>query len=245
MNKPTYEFPKVLVCAPQHDSKDYAFERWFNRVQDLTYSNFEVFLADNSKTEEYANKLRSVGITVQWIPQHENGLIYTMADAHNACRQYAIDNDFDYMLHLETDIIPPMDVIERLMKHRKGVCAGVYDIFYGSQRRLMIQIAEGFDRTIGAFRSPDFVTDTETLFFDGQLKKVFHAGLGCVLIKRKVFEEIEFRAEPGNDYHPDTWFANDCFKRKIPIFADPNIICEHHNQTWLSKIDELQPTVNA
>jgi len=237
-------FPKVLIAAPQHDSKNYAFEKWFKRVQELTYPNYEVYLADNSKTKENVVNLKFRGIHAEHIAQHEDGLIFTMADAHNACRKYAIDNGFDYMLHLETDIIPPMDVIEKLLIHRKKVVGGLYDIFYGTKRKLMVQVSEPFDRNIRGYRVMDFIEDLEPTFIDGTVKQVYHAGLGCMLISREVLDRIEFRGEKGQNFHPDTCFANDCFQLKIPIFVDTTLFCEHDNQTWLHNIDAIQEHIS-
>lgn len=238
-------FPKVLVCAPQHQSKMYCFDEWSSRVKSLTYPNYEVMLFDNSPDQSNVQYMRSQGIGAEWVPPHKDGLYFTMADSHNAGRLYALENGFDFILHLETDIIPPLDVIERLLLHRKKVCAGTYDIFYGSKRKAMIQTGEPFDRTIHHFRNVEFLEEMEPLFFDGSCKQVFHAGLGCVLIRKDVLAAIEFRAVKGTDYHPDTYFADDCFQRKIPIFVDTTIQCDHRNQTWLLNIDSVVENVNA
>lgn len=242
----TEKLPKVLVCAPQHESKAYSFAKWWEMASNLTYPNYQVVLFDNSpSTSEFPLEMQKLGVHVVAVDQNKDGLYFTMADSHNACSQYAIENGFDYILHLETDVIPPLDVIERLMKNRKKVCAGVYDIFYGTKRKAMIQTGEPFDRTIHHFRNVEFIEDEELQFFDGTCKQVYHAGLGCILIRRDVLEAIPFRAEKGVDYHPDTFFANDCFQRKIPIYVDTTVQCDHHNQTWLTKIADIHENLQA
>lgn len=227
--------PKILICAPQHESKNYCFDVWFNNVKNLTYpkDRVEVFLADNSKTLDNYNKLTSIGITAIHVKESSRGLLQTLTDSHEACRLYAIKNEFDFMFHLETDIIPPLDVIERLLNNNKKVCSGTYDLFYGTQRRPMIQIDEPYDRNIREYRNPDFIVEEEPLFFDGKVKQVYHAGLGCVLIHKSVFKEVEFRVDERYDMHTDTWFANDCYLLNINIYADTSIQCEHLNSTWL------------
>jgi hypothetical protein len=97
----------------------------------------------------------------------------------------------------------------------------------------MIQLDEDYDRNVREYRNPEFVTVEEPLFFDGKVKQVYHAGLGCVLIHKSVFERVEFRVDERYDFHTDTWFANDCYLLNINIYADTNIQCEHHNGTWL------------
>jgi hypothetical protein len=67
---------------------------------------------------------------------------------------------------------------------------------------------------------------------DGTLKQVAHIGLGCVLIKTLVFNKIQFRFVAKEGFHPDTYFAEDCFRNKIPIYADTSCIARHENKAW-------------
>jgi hypothetical protein len=69
-------------------------------------------------------------------------------------------------------------------------------------------------------------------FVDGTVKQVFHLGLGCVLIRRDVLEKIKFRYVPGVEVFPDSYFAEDCYRNKINIWAHTGLICEHRNQDW-------------
>ena len=57
---------------------------------------------------------------------------------------YALENDFDYLLHLETDIFPPTDVIERLLDAKQKVVGAMYHIELGERSTLMIQQIEDF-----------------------------------------------------------------------------------------------------
>ena len=237
MEKKDNKLPKVLICAPQHESKNYCWETWINNVKNFTYpkDRLEIFIADNSPTKDNYTKLKFQGIKAIHTPVNPKGILFTINDSHEACRQYAIDNKFDYMLHLETDIIPPIDVIERLLNNNVKVCCGIYDLFYGTQRRPMIQLDEPYDRNIREYRNPEFITLEEPLFFDGKVKQVYHSGLGCALIHSSVFSLFPFRVVEDTDIHTDTWFANDCYLLNINIFADTNIQCQHLNSTWLGK----------
>ncbi len=233
------EFPKVLVAAPQHESKNYCWEEWRDRAKNLTYPNYDIMLADNSPTKENLEMIRADGIRCKYVRQNPQGLIATINDGHNSCREYALKNGYDYLLHLETDIIPPFDVIERLMNNKVKVCSGLYDIFYGTKRKLMLQTGEKYDRTVRSFRNVEFVDDGEMEVFNGKIQRVYHPGIGCALIVREVLEQIPFRITRGNHLHSDTWFANDCSSYNIPIYIDPTVQCKHLNFTWLSQIDEL------
>jgi hypothetical protein len=231
--------PRILITAPQHESKMYAWDRYIENIRNFTYpkDRIEVFIADNSNSNENTKKLLSYGIKAVHVKQNKKGLNYTINDSHEECRKYFLENDFDYMLHLETDVIPPIDVIERLLNNNKKICSGVYDIFQGSKRKPMIQIDDRFDKSVRAYRTPEFVNVDEPLVFNGGVNKVYHAGIGCILIHKSILETISFRVQEGSTIHSDTWFANDCFFINANIYIDTTVQCKHYNQTWLGVIN--------
>jgi len=232
-------FPKVLIACPQNEIKNYCWEKWSKRVKDFTYPNYDVFIADNSPTKDNIELIKSCGFIAHYTKPHKKGVIETINASHNACRKYAIDNKYDFMLHLESDVIPPFDIIEQLMQHNKQICCGVYDIFHGKQRKLMAQLNEEYDKSVRAYRTVNYAEEREPLFFNGGLQQVYHAGIGCALIKMDVFDEIKFRVEKGVDFHSDTWFATDCYLYNIPIYIDTNIQCSHLNSTWLTVAEDI------
>tara|TARA_R110002020_G_scaffold44348_2_gene127989 strand:+ start:3872 stop:4582 length:711 start_codon:yes stop_codon:yes gene_type:complete len=233
-----FVFPKVLLAAPQHDSKKYSWKEWLYTVKNLTYPNYEVFLAENSEDDSFAKEIEKEGITVKRV-KNDKGVMYRLADAHNACRTYALKNDFDYLFHLETDVIPPLDVIERLLNHGKLIVSGCYDIWHGKIRKAMVQLDDDFDRSIRAYRTVTFADEQEPLLFNGHLRRVYHAGIGCILISKKVLEKVTFRYIEQQGMSADTWFANDCYKYDIPIYLDTTIQCEHWNFNWLAHKTEI------
>jgi hypothetical protein len=234
------KFPKILIAAPQHDSKKYCWEQWKERVENLTYPNYDVYLAENSETPDFYNEIKeTTDFKCERVGQNFKGVLERTTRAHEACRLYALNNGYDYLLHLETDVFPPFDVIERLLWSGHKVISGVYDIFHGKTRKAMVQLSEPLDRSVGAYRTVPFVEHEEPLFFDGTVKQVYHAGIGCILINKSVLEKIPFRYSKDNIFHADTWFANDCFQRDISIFVDTKVMCKHINQTWLDAADEI------
>jgi len=237
--------PKVLIAAPQHDSKRYCWDIWKERVKNLTYPNYDVYLAENSETSDFYNEIKEEGFKASRVASKVKGVLERTTQAHEACRLYALNNKYDYLLHLETDVIPPLDVIERLLTSKKKVISAPYDIFHGKRRKAMIQVSEPYDRMIRAYRTVPFIEHEEPLFLDGTIKQVYHAGIGCTLIHKDILNRIPFRYEKGNIYHADTCFAVDCFQRDIPIFVDTSMYCKHINQTWLESAEELlSPILN-
>ena len=241
-------FPKVLVASPTANAKKYCFEDWLQNAMNFKYPNYKIMLFDNSIDDgefvEYMNnhfkenygehndKFLAVKSDIK---DKSTWLIERMCVSHNDCSQYAINNGFDYLFHLESDIFPPETIIEDLMCHRKKVCGGLYHIDEGAGRKLMIQ-----DRI---HRAPkDIVMDNisarrEVEFVDGSLKTAGHIGLGCILISKEVLKKVPFRFlhwsfTKGIGMHPDVYFAEDCYHKGIPIFVDTSIMCNHQNKSW-------------
>lgn len=235
-------FTKVLISAPTANVKDYCFDAWIENIMQFKYPNFEVKVFDNSLDEGKASLARNVRFLNAYGKQNtkfqsiysnitsEQSLIERMCISHNDCRDEFLNGDYTHMLHLETDVVPPHDIIERLMEHNKSVIGAVYYRNEGQWRQPMIQQR--------IYRAPKNViainvnANEEPFFLDGTVKGVASAGLGCVLIKREVLEKIKFRFVAGENLHPDCFFNEDCFRNKINTFVDTSIICRHDNKAW-------------
>lgn len=234
-------FSKVLICAPTASAKNYCFDEWIKNVMDFTYPNFEVALFDNTKdkgknSDYLNNRYKEIfGNNNKFKAYHSDtdnikSVIERMCVSHNMCRDMALNKGYEYILHLETDIFPERDIIETLMYHNKKVVGALYDRDEGKWRKTMLQwrvYSSNYN-----VESINFEAGQELSILSGGLKEFSHIGLGCVLIKTKVFEKIKFRFVQGKDSHPDTYFAEDCFRNQIPIYADTSKYCKHDNTAW-------------
>ena len=54
------EKPRVLVGCPTYDGKEYCLKEYIDGLKSLTYDNFEVCIADNSRKSEYFKKIREI-----------------------------------------------------------------------------------------------------------------------------------------------------------------------------------------
>jgi cellulose synthase/poly-beta-1,6-N-acetylglucosamine synthase-like glycosyltransferase len=240
------EFKKVLVSCPTAGVKNYCFQDWIENVMSFTYPNFDIRLYDNTDDNgvnaNYLNKF------VEYLYGNTNGkfkaenslvknnfksdsIIAKMCVSHNDCRTYALDNDYDFLLHLESDVFPPKDVIERLIFHQKNIVGGLYYIDEGRYRMAMVmERLELSPNNITTFQSAFY--GGEIRLFDGNIHQVAQIGLGCVLISKKAMQRLPFRFIPNRNFHPDTYFSEDCDMQNIPIHLDSSIVCRHENKTW-------------
>jgi len=230
---------KILVASPTADVKDYCFNEWLSNVNNFTYPNLEIMICDNSEKRDYYIQLKDTYKNQENInfhrvtpSQYNLSFKHILAKSHDRCRLFALENDFDYLLHLETDVFPPINVIERLLDARKKVVGAMYFIEEGENSKLMVQQIEdwGIDH-----RETYNLEENDILLVNGELKKVFSCGLGCVLIEKSILKNIVFRYEEGSPVHPDSFFYADLDSKNIPVYLDTSILCEHKN-TSLKRI---------
>jgi hypothetical protein len=239
------DFPKVLLASPTSASKDYCFDEWIDNIFSFTYPNFDIVIFDNTSdggkyaaelNERVSNKYGGRKPNFKCfnsllIHDAEIRSIYMkLSLSHNDCRDYCLKHNYDYMFHLESDIFPPTDVIERLLFHKKHFIGGLYHIYDGFSRTLLMY--NHLELAPNSITSKVCTLDDEIMLVNGGVIKIAQCGLGCVLLSNKLLKKIKFRYENFNECFPDTFFAEDCHKNNIPIYCDTSIVCRHENKFW-------------
>lgn len=234
-------FPKVLISSPTASAKNYCFDKFILNISKFTYPNFKVVLFDN--TLDKGENVKYLNNRFYELFGHNNwfqaiktncdssSVIERMSNSHNDLVDYAKENNYPLILHLETDVMPPYDVIERLFVQRKQVIGSVYYRDEGLWRKPMIQ--QRLEIAPRNIKTYNLEPNEDATFLDGTTKLVAHVGLGCVLMQTRIFINLKFRFIENIDMHPDSYFAEDCFRNNIPIYCDTSIICEHDNKNWL------------
>ena len=229
---------KVLICCPTAQVKEYCIDDWLLNVSNFTYNNKSIYLCDNSETLDFYTELKhKLKVKTEFdmcgldrVSPNNKSIKQAIALSHEKCRQYAIDNKFDYMLHLECDLFPPLNIIERLLDSNKRIVGATYFIELGSESKLMIQESEHFGN---AHRSSYNLDNADLSFIDGTTKQVFSCGLGCVLIHKSIFNKYPFRYEEGAVVHPDSFFYGDLKQYNEKVFVDTSIHVKHNNQSLI------------
>jgi len=225
------KLPKILICAPHTDKKNYCINDWLRQVNSLTYPKncYDIFISDNSRKDTNMRWLRKQGIMAEWVKPKGKSNIEYMAQSHEQCRQKAVSGKYDAMLHWETDLSAPPNIIERLLMSRRQVVSGLYPIELGKKSKLLLQFREKDFQSLLITANADH---TDMSFVDGKVKQVFACGLGMTLIKKSVFQVIPFRYEKQASVHPDTIFAHDLLNAGINQFVDTSILLKHDNREW-------------
>jgi len=110
--------PKILVTCPTHQVKEYCFQEWIDNVKNLTYPNYDILVVDNSPDDSYVkkwgNQVPMLHIDYDQDPQKMgNRICASMA----VVQQHFLKGNYTHWMNIETDNIPPKDVIETLLKY--------------------------------------------------------------------------------------------------------------------------------
>lgn len=211
---------KILLACPIHSRKRYIIKEYVKNIKVLEGID-DICLADNSDTEDFS----------VYIEQELNQSVMRNRNAGKHSRQrqcYSLNKirdvflagNWDYLFLLESDIIPNGDIVKHLLEHDKDIVSAVYML--GDKKKLPCLTINKFIANKGGWTNM-FVNES---FVDGELKKVENgAGIGCVLIKRKVMQKIKFR---WASQHADTYFWEDLRAYGFKGFVDTSQIVKHY-----------------
>ena len=231
---------KVLVAAPISQTKDYILNEYLENISSLDYPNYDIYLVDNSKDENFHKNIRAKGFDCDRI-QRRGNVQQWIADSQNKIRERALIGGYDWLMSIECDVIAPKNIISWLLHYDKPIVGTTYYVDYSSTSKDREQLP-GFcwqDMDNYLYRCIPLINPI-TAFnrTDGDIHQCFSPGLGCTLIHRYVLEEVEFRSEMNNDesalgfVFSDTTFFMDCWKKQIQTYIDTSMYVEHHYQSW-------------
>ncbi len=141
--------PKISVVVPMYNTKERYFRELVESLQNQTYSNFELCLADGSeKKASYIDEIISGDDMIKYKHLEENKLIAgnTNEGIKMATGQYVALLDHD-------DILPPFSLFEVVSAINENKDA---DFIYSDEDKLM----EYKDKRMGPHFKPDFAIDT-------------------------------------------------------------------------------------
>jgi len=228
-NQPKYYVPKILIAAPQHESKKYCFDDWYMNVRKINHPRFDILLVDNSDTDHFYKYMKNYNVYLHRIETKNKTTLQKMAESHDFIRKTAIENKYDYLLHLETDVFPDPDILINLLSHKKDLVGCLYSILAGASRELCLVEAH-YDTIINniyLYRNPLSIVE-----LGKGIRQTFNCGIGCTLFSRKVLPSFQFRYVEGIENHPDSWMAYDLMTKNIPYFVDTNTFVEHRNSAY-------------
>ena len=144
--------------------------------------------------------------------------------------------DMTHIFFLDADTRPPDDALAKLLSHNKDVVAGVTPMLMNEHK--VWSVSRGTDNN-GGYKWVDYDKLPDELF------NVCALGGTTILIKRKVFEAMEFPyyktvyASPYDRLGEDIYFANKARKLGFELWVDPSVKCGHQQTRNLADIFAL------
>ena len=194
----------------------------------------DILLVDNSKDENAHLIVKDFNPDIEVVYSPFGGTTRkSQCDAYNLIRQRFLDGDYDYLMVIESDLIPHESIIEDLMANNKDICGAVY--FIHGEDQVTEEAPKGGVPCVTTGKFPWNGACFRESFMDwseinGELRETMGGcGLGCTLIKRKVLEEIEFR---WDTCHADTYFHRDAHRKGFSTWVDTRFIIPHYSSPY-------------
>jgi len=238
--------PKVLVCAPVYEGMNYCIDRFLEKMKSLDYSNYDILIIDNSRTNDFFHKLeKEKGIILIKDNTQEQKNKLRLISSRNKILEYAIENGYDYVLMMDPDVIPPKTIINDLLRDNKDIVSGLYyNHFVVNGKQKLSPVCwreideEVFEKIKEELKLPSFVKSKEDMrrFLtpeeaeSEETLKVMIPSAGCMLIKRNVFEIIKYGLldEPWiKSTGDDIYFCKKAREAGFEIYCNTKVKCEH------------------
>lgn len=147
---------------------------------------------------------------------------YSVDMSRNIASRYAVDNNFDYIFWVDTDMILPEDALTKMFSHGKDFVSGVYSYkFIGNKNAVAKRLIDGVyeDISIKEIQESKGIVEVDGV------------GFGCVLMKVDMLKKIDF---PWFIYTEgmgeDIFFCRKAQEKGYKIYLDTDVICGHIGQ---------------
>jgi FkbM family methyltransferase len=150
---------------------------------------------------------------------------YQVDQVRNLIAHWVINNGYDYLFAVDSDISFPPDTLARMLNHNRDLVSGVY-----------IQRIPG-THVIEIMRKNQWggVSHVDWADIKGQgLVPIDGCGFGCVLVKAEVFKAIPYphflyhsAIDHKNTVSEDVHFCNQMRDRRFKLWCDTSIVCDH------------------
>ena len=132
-----------------------------------------------------------------------------------------------HLLMIDNDIVPPTDTLERLLFHNKEIIGAICPVIGPDKNNKLMKSYNAYHRDVmGKYLQHDWPDSSG-------LEEVDAIGTGCIMIKRKVFEDGKLLFTTEYDEEGIKWTGEDisfCENAKdisIQIYADYKLKCKH------------------
>lgn len=235
--------PKVIVASPTFDKMKYCQDEFFNSIKNLSYSNYDILIVDNSDEDFYFEGLKKIsGINVVRDKNIGKSGFQKVVSSRNKIIEYAIENNYDYIFMIDSDVIPPSNIIEELISCGKDLVSGLYFNFFNVNEQVKIlpvawrEINEkefeqlkkilNFDEKIKSHKDlRRHLTEEE--IESNELLEVKYPSAGCMLISKEVFIKARYGLLDKENTSDDIYFFDEIASLGFKMYVYTKIKCRH------------------
>jgi len=153
---------------------------------------------------------------------------YGVSMGRNQAASMAVDEGYDYLFFVDSDIILPEDALVKLLNCHADVASGWYYVRYndGSTPTCLSKFIAPPE---GNYYKQIPVEDLD----DSQYMEVDAGGMGCMLIKVSLFHTMPYPYFQFVEYHnrevlgEDLFFCNKLRRQDIKVKVDTSLKCGH------------------
>lgn len=233
------DFPKILLAAPTSCHKAYCQQAWCEHILKLDYPCLDILIVDNSDTEENSHVLKELlgdkGKVIYYKPKPNENLREKIKCSMEIIRSEFLSGEYSFMLSLETDIfIYTPYIIEHLvslsMSYEKPI-VGLPYFHYGGSDTSFIHMERDYSHGANIIDHQIVQDLSFHKYLKPDLQLVHQCGMGCLLISRRILQDIEFRWNESEHEtgFPDFFFHKDVEALGCTVWLDFRVIADHYN----------------
>jgi hypothetical protein len=208
---------KFFVASYTHQCKDYCDAEFIQRFAEIS-AGMPTLLIDNSpESSGYHEKLKELVNPFPWVtlqsievdPDPKETLFHRNVErSANLIRDHFLQSVCDYLVIIESDVIPPKDLLE---------------LFSASIDDFNFWIDRSKWGILGGLYYTGFHDFNKT-----GIQQTNHVLSGCTVYKRELIERFPFRYDPSYLVpFPDAWMSHDARNAGYTLWDDHSIICKH------------------
>ena len=222
---------KTLIGTIQSEANLYCQNEWITHIKKLK-GNYDILIVDNCYDDGNFEYLKKHFKFVLKGPCLESVKERIIVNRNIVLEWFRNHNEYENLLFIDSDIAPPMDGLNLLLKNKKDIVASVCWIVGNAMN---LRIAWNFEhKDIKNGNHIKYMGNAEQnkcyIRNNGQIVKIAQTGLGFTLFNGKMLrkeKDIMFRDNNGFQLNEDFTFVNDLKEKGYKCWIDLKINCAH------------------
>lgn len=208
----------VMLGTCVGPGKAYAVPVIIDTLQVIEGVDHRCFVVDGVDITDEDERLTVDTLIALDNPVEDLNRIQRISRVRSCIREHFLKSKCTHLFFLDADVIPPVDIVERLLKQNAPIATGIYPLrdFAHIHLPSVIKTEAGsviFGATHATVKSQTF-------------------GMGCMLIERDVLKKTEFRHGEGlTTLGEDYGF---CMDAGCEVAIDPTISCWHVHSNMIA-----------